>query len=69
MPEDTIDNILLKAITAHNEGHYRRAISLYSRLIESENLPSVKSIIHNHRGMAYLAQAQYGEAIDDLPRR
>jgi putative GTP pyrophosphokinase len=66
MPEDTIDNILLKAITAHNEGHYRRAISLYSRLIESENLPSVKSIIHNHRGMAYLAQAQYGEAIDDF---
>ncbi|HSV98257.1 MAG TPA: tetratricopeptide repeat protein [Spirochaetota bacterium] len=66
MPEDTIDNILLKAITAHNEGLYPRAISLYSRLLGTENLPSVKSIIHNHRGMAYLAQARYGEAIDDF---
>jgi putative GTP pyrophosphokinase len=66
MPEDTIDNILLKAITAHNEGRYPRAISLYSRLLEVENIPSVKSIIHNHRGMAYLAQAKYREAIDDF---
>ncbi len=66
IPEDNIDNILLKAITAHNEGRYPRAISLYSRLLEVENLPSVKSIIHNHRGMAYLAQAKYPEAIDDF---
>ncbi len=66
MPEDTIDNILLKAITAHNEGRHRQAIALYSRLLESEKLPPVKSIIHNHRGMAYLAQAHYDEAIADF---
>ncbi|MBP7604905.1 MAG: RelA/SpoT domain-containing protein, partial [Spirochaetes bacterium] len=28
MPEDTIDNILLKAITAHNEGRYAVAVEL-----------------------------------------
>jgi len=68
MPEDTIDNILLKAITAHNEGGYARAISLYSRLLESESTDSVRSIIHNHRGMAYLSQAGYEEAIEDFTR-
>jgi len=68
MPEDTIDNILLKAITAHNEGRYAVAVELYSRLLESGNSDSVRSIIHNHRGMAYLAQADYGKAIEDFTR-
>lgn len=66
MPEDTIDNILLKAITAHNECRYTVAIELYSRLLESGNSDSVLSIIHNHRGMAYLALGDYGKAIEDF---
>jgi len=68
MPEDTIDNILLKAITAHNEGRYEVAVELYSRLLDSESSESVRSIIHNHRGMAYLARGDYGKATEDFTR-
>ncbi len=66
IPEDSIDNVLLKAITAHNDGRYDDAIALYTRLLENDNPQYVNSVILNHRGMAYMAQSKYHKAIEDF---
>ncbi|MBN1534119.1 MAG: tetratricopeptide repeat protein [Spirochaetes bacterium] len=67
MPEDSIDNILLKAITAHNIGRYDCAVDLYNRLLELGSLPrETMSVLYNHRGMARLAEMKYREAAGDF---
>ena len=66
IPEDSIDNVLLKAISAHNDGRYDDAIALYTRLLENDNPEYVHSVILNHRGMAYMAQSKYHKAIEDF---
>ncbi len=67
MPDDSIDNVLLKAISAHNIGEYRLSIDLYDRVLSQEGLADeVRSVLFNHRGMAWLAQGMYAEAISDF---
>jgi putative GTP pyrophosphokinase len=67
MPEDSIDNILLKAITAHNIGRYDLAVGLYDRLLDIGSLPAETiSVLYNHRGMARLAEMKYREAAGDF---
>jgi len=66
IPEDSIDNVLLKAISAHNDGRYDSAITLYTRLLENKNPEYVQSVILSHRGMAFMARSKYHDAIEDF---
>lgn len=64
----TIDDLILQAIHAHNEGDLSRAIQIYSIIIDSKPSPSdiVLSVIYKHRGMAYFTQNEYERALEDF---
>ena len=65
--EATIDDLLLAALTAHNEERFTEAIAVYTRILNMKNIDAaVRSIILNHRGMAYFARSNYEEAVADF---
>ncbi len=63
---ETIDDMLLDALYAHNNDQFDRAVDLYTRILELEPRNSIKSVIYKHRGMARFAQSQYEEALGDF---
>ena len=64
----TIDDMILRALQAHNSGNLDLAVSIYSEVISSsENMnDTVLSVMRKHRGMAYFAQNKYKEALADF---
>ena len=62
----SIDDLLVNALSAHNQNRFNEAISQYSRILELKPNSVICSIIYKHRGMAYFACSQYKEAIDDF---
>jgi len=68
--QGTIDEMILAAIHAHNEGNLDEAVSIYTRIIEAKPVPPepVLAVIHKHRGMAYFALNKYEEAIEDFDK-
>jgi len=62
----SIDDLLVNALTAHNQNRFNEAISQYSRILELKPSKSILSIIYKHRGMANFACSRYEEAIDDF---
>jgi putative GTP pyrophosphokinase len=62
----SIDDLLVNALTAHNESRFNEAIREYSKILELKPDNAIRSIIYKHRGMAYFACSQYNEAIDDF---
>lgn len=65
---ETLDNLLLEALTAHNTRRYPEAIAIYGRILSRHPKKSLRSIIHIHRGMAYFGESRYHEALDDFTR-
>jgi putative GTP pyrophosphokinase len=63
---DTIDDLLLNALYAHNKNQFARAIEFYSRILALHPDNSTASLIYKHRGMANFAQSQYEDAITDF---
>lgn len=64
----TIDDMILSAIQAHNEGNLDEAVKIYSTIITQDKdvNDTVLSVIFKHRGMAYFAQNMYQEALNDF---
>ena len=75
----SIDDLLVSALSAHNQNRFNEAINQYTKILElkpatdteanddgslSDN--SIRSIIYKHRGMAHFACSMYNEAIDDF---
>ena len=63
---ESADDLLLDALYAHNNDQFDRAVALYTRILESEPKPYVKSVIYKHRGMANFAQSHYEAAVSDF---
>lgn len=63
---ETLDNLLLEALTAHNEGELDRALSTYSHILETDVSNAVRSVILIHRGMAYVSKNSIDQAIADF---
>ncbi len=63
---ETIDDLLLDALYAHNNDQLDKAIELYTRIFEFEPKDFIKSVIYKHRGMAFFARSLYDEAIKDF---
>ena len=61
-----IDNMLLEALYAHNEGDYESAIAIYTQILEMNPQDYVKPVIYVHRGMAYFGQSLYDLAEKDF---
>jgi putative GTP pyrophosphokinase len=65
---DSIDDLLLNALYAHNKNRFDEAIDFYSRILEVNPNDTIRSLIYKHRGMANFARSRYREAIDDFSR-
>jgi putative GTP pyrophosphokinase len=63
---NSIDDMLLNALYAHNKNDFSIAIEIYSRICDLNPSDKIKAIIYKHRGMAFFAQSKYQEAIDDF---
>jgi len=63
---NSIDDLLVKALSAHNQNNFNEAISLYTRILELKPKDNIRSIIFKHRGMANFACSCYKEAIEDF---
>lgn len=61
-----VDELLLEALNAHNQGDFNGAIELYDTILERQIDTWVKSVITVHRGMALFAAAKYSEALDNF---
>jgi putative GTP pyrophosphokinase len=68
VPSDSIDDLLLNALYAHNRNRFDEAIDFYSRILEMKPDDTIRSLIYKHRGMANFARSKYREAIDDFSR-
>ena len=66
MGSETIDNMLLRALAAHNQNRLDLAIRIYSEILAYNPKEYIQAIIHVHRGMAYFTQSEYLMAIDDF---
>jgi len=62
----SIDDLLVNALTAHNQNRFNEAISQYSKILELKPSSAICSIIYKHRGMANFANSRYKEAIEDF---
>lgn len=65
---ENIDNLLLKALEAHNAKHYKKAINVYTLILNQKMEQHIASIILIHRGMAYFSDSNYEEALRDFTK-
>ncbi len=66
MGSETIDNMLLRALAAHNQNRLDLAIRIYTEILGFNPKEYIQAIIHVHRGMAYFTRSEYLMAIDDF---
>jgi Uncharacterized protein conserved in bacteria len=64
----SIDDLLVNALSAHNQNRFNEAIEQYSKILELKPNNVIRSIIYKHRGMANFACSQYSGAIDDFTK-
>ena len=62
----SIDDLLVNALTAHNQNRFNDAIMGYTKILELNPDDIIRSLIYKHRGMAHFACSQYNEAIEDF---
>lgn len=63
-----LDKLMLEAHNAHGQGDMEGAIAFYSRILRLKLSEPVRSLIYNHRGMAYFGIADYLQSIRDFSR-
>jgi putative GTP pyrophosphokinase len=63
-----LEKQLLTALKAHNDKDYQTAILHYSKVLEGNPELTVRSIVFNHRGMAYVMLQQETLAMSDFDR-
>lgn len=66
--QGTIDDMLLQAISAHNQGNLEQAVEIYSKIIEAtpDTEKNIIAVIRKHRGMAYFSMNNFEAAIEDF---
>ena len=62
----SMDDLLLEALSAHNKKRFDEAIAIYTRILQTEPVAAISSLIYKHRGMAFFARSHYEEAIADF---
>jgi putative GTP pyrophosphokinase len=65
---ESIDELLLNALYAHNKNRFDEAIAFYTRILELKPKKNIASLIYKHRGMAFFARSHYNEAIADFAK-
>ena len=65
---ETLDSLLLKGLTAHNEEKYNEAVKIYTVILEKDIKNNIRTIIHVHRGMAFYSSGQIKKAMEDFDK-
>jgi putative GTP pyrophosphokinase len=65
---ESIDELLLNALYAHNKNQFDEAIAFYTRILDLEPKADIASLIYKHRGMAFFARSHYHEAVGDFAK-
>ncbi|MDR0568304.1 MAG: tetratricopeptide repeat protein [Spirochaetaceae bacterium] len=65
---DSIDELVLKALSSHNKNQFQEAVDYYTRILKKTPSDAIGSIIYKHRGMANFARSQYEDSIADFSR-
>ncbi len=68
MGEANLEKALLAALTAHSNGQLENAIEIYTSILRLKVKDPVRSLVYNHRGMAYFSQSDYLRAIRDFSK-
>jgi putative GTP pyrophosphokinase len=68
MGEASLEKALLAALTAHSGGQLENAIEIYTSILRLKIKDSVRSLVYNHRGMAYFGLSDYPRAIRDFSK-
>ncbi len=61
-----LDGLMLAALEAHNASDFPKAIEIYTQIIQIQPEKEIAAVIYKHRGMAYFAQSEYREAMNDF---
>jgi len=64
--ENNLEKSLLKALEAHNDEKYNRAIDLYREALSTNPPLKVRAIIYNHRGLAFFMLNKERHALKDF---
>jgi putative GTP pyrophosphokinase len=68
MGEANLEKALLAALTAHSGGQLENAVEIYTSILRLKIKDSVRSLVYNHRGMAYFGLSDYPRAIRDFSK-
>ncbi len=63
---ETLDTLLLDALTAHNLQQYSQAIDLYTKILERKPKKAIRALVYVHRGMAFFGESNYEKALEDF---
>jgi len=64
--KSNVEKQLFEALEAHSKQQFLKAIEIYSQILRQKLKPAIRSIVYNHRGMAYFVQGDYEKAIKDF---
>jgi len=68
MPEKPLEKLLYEGLHLHSNGQFNEAIEIYTRILRLKAPEVIRSIIYNHRGMAYFILSEYNKAEKDFTR-
>jgi hypothetical protein len=57
--EANLEKALLAALTAHSGGQLDQAVEIYTSILRLRIPDAIRSLVYNHRGMAFFALADY----------
>ena len=63
-----LEKVMVSALAAHSDGELSSAIGFYDRMLSMKLERSIRSLVYNHRGMAFFALADYARAIRDFSK-
>lgn len=61
-----LEKLMFGALEAHSNNQFRKAVNLYGTILHLKLDPAIRSLIYNHRGMAFFALAEYQKGVDDF---
>ncbi|ALC17261.1 hypothetical protein DSOUD_2508 [Desulfuromonas soudanensis] len=64
----SLEKAMLEALRAHSNDELERAVGLYSQILRMKLTDPVRSLVYNHRGMAYFALSDYRRSLKDFSR-
>ncbi len=65
---NSLEKTMMAALEAHSQGDLETAVELYGKLLGMKLNKSVRSLVYNHRGMAFFVMGNYSRSLKDFNR-